>query len=76
MRAHTGSTNLAAIARAVEDAGGGLTVGLAAAPSGAPLLYVPCPGWHLKFHIVYDRPSGLFWMASSQATDSLLHPDR
>ena len=37
MRAHTGSTNLAALARGVEDEQGNLTVGLAAALSGAPL---------------------------------------
>jgi hypothetical protein len=75
MRAHTGSTNLAALARGVEDEQGDLTVGLAAAPSGAPLVYLPFPGGHLKFFILYDEPSALFWLAASQSTDSLARPD-
>jgi hypothetical protein len=75
MRAHTGTTNLAAIVRGVEGADGSLTVELASAPSGAPLVYIPFPGGHLKFFILYDAPSGLFWLASSQSTDSLVRPD-
>ncbi|MDH7570776.1 MAG: exo-alpha-sialidase, partial [Armatimonadota bacterium] len=41
-----------------------------------PVLYVPCPGGHLKFHILWDEPSRLFWLVSSQATDSMTRPDR
>ena len=76
MRAHTGSTNLAAIAKAVESDGGGITVSLEHAPSGAPMVFVPCPGGHMKFHIVYDEQTQLFWLLSSQATDSMTRPDR
>lgn len=76
MRAHTGSTNLAAIAKAVESDGGGITVSLEHAPSGAPMVFVPCPGGHMKFHIVYDEQTKLFWLLSSQATDSMTRPDR
>jgi hypothetical protein len=75
MRAHTGTTNLAALARGVEDERGQLTVELAAAPSGAPLVYLPFPGGHLKFFILYDAPSARFWLAASQATDSLARPE-
>ena len=76
MRAHTGSTNLAAIAKAVEDEKGAITVSLEKAPSGETMLYVPCPGGQMKFHILYDEVSELFWLLSSQATDSMTRPDR
>jgi hypothetical protein len=81
-RAVTGCTNVACLAKAVESEDGGrITVGIQEAPSGAPMLYVPLPGGQVSFHIAYDAPSRLFWMISSQATDSmkrveLLHPKR
>lgn len=76
MRAHTGMTNLAAIAKAVESSDGRLTVSLATAPSGKPIVFVPCPGGHLKFFLLYDAPSRHYWLVSSQSTDSLRRPDR
>lgn len=77
MRAHTGSTNLAAIARAVEsEDGSSIQVSLENAPSGEPMLFVPCPGGHMKFHILYDDKTRLFWLLSSQSTDSMTRPDR
>lgn len=76
MRAHTGGTNLAAIAKATEMEDGRITVSLEQAPSGEPMLYVPCPGGHLKFHILYDEPTKLFWLLSNQSTDSMTRPDQ
>ena len=77
MRAHTGSTNLAAIAKAVESEDKAtITVSLEKAPSGALMLFVPCPGGQMKFHILYDEQTKLFWLLSSQATDSMTRPDR
>lgn len=76
MRAHTGATNLAAIAKAVEADDGSITVSLETAPSREPILYVPCPGGHMKFHILYDKPAKLFWLLSSQSTDSMTRPER
>jgi len=76
MRAHTGTTNLACIAKAVEDEAGNLTVGLAQAPSGETVVWVPCPGGHLRFHILYDDVTKLYWLLSSQATDSMIRVDR
>jgi hypothetical protein len=76
MRAHTGSTNWACLARVEESLNGGkLTVMPERAPSGETMLYVPCPGGHLKFHIIWDEPSKLFWLASNQSTDSMRRPD-
>lgn len=74
MRAHTGGTNLAAILKAVEDEQGNITVGLEKAPSGESMLYVPCPGGQMKFHILYDEETKLFWLLSSQSTDSMTRP--
>lgn len=76
MRAHTGTTNYACIAKAVEHADRSIVVEAARAPSGQPMLYVPCPGGHLKFHILYDQQSKLYWLASNQSTDSMTRPDR
>ncbi len=75
MRAHTGSVNMAAIAKVKEDDSGKLTVQLEKAPSGVPILYVPCPGGQMKFHILYDEQSELFWLLSSQTTDSMTRPE-
>jgi hypothetical protein len=76
MRAHTGSTGYAAIAKAVEAEDGSITVSLEKAPSGETILFVPCPGGQMKFHILYDEPTKLFWLLSSQATDSMRRVDR
>jgi hypothetical protein len=76
MRAHTGSTNLAAIAKAVEGEDGAITVSLEDAPSGEPMLFVPCPGGQMRFHILYDDTTKLFWLLSSQSTDSMTRPSR
>lgn len=81
MRANTGRTNLACLAKAVESKDGRIHVMLETAPSGKPILYVPLPGGHGSFHIVYDETTHLYWMVSTQSTDSmqrveLMHPQR
>ena len=76
MRAHTGSTGLACIARVTEGDDGSMATSLERAPSGEPVLYVPCPGGQMRFHIVYDGKSELYWLLSSLATDSMTRPDR
>ncbi len=76
LRAHTGGAGYAAVAKVVERGDGSMTTQLATVPSGKRLLYVPCPGGHLRFHVLYDEPSKLFWLLSSQSTDSMTRPDR
>lgn len=76
MRAHTGSTGLAAIARVCEAADGTFVTEAALAPSGEPMRYVPCPGGHMRFHILFDAVSQRFWLLSSLATDSMRQPDQ
>ena len=71
MRAHTGGTNLAALAKVVESPDGAMTTMLEEGPSGKKMVFVPCPGGHLKFHILYDDATQLFWLLSNQSTDSM-----
>jgi hypothetical protein len=76
MRAHTGSTHLACIAKVVEDEDGNMTTTFERSPAGVPMLYVPCPGGHMRFHILYDEVTRLYWLLSSLPTDSMHRPDR
>jgi hypothetical protein len=76
MRAHTGGTNLAAIAKVVQNDDGSMTTMLERAPSDKRMVYVPCPGGQMRFHILYDDKTKLFWLLSSQSTDSMTRPDR
>ncbi|MBD2847181.1 exo-alpha-sialidase [Paenibacillus sp. IB182496] len=75
-RAFTGGTGYAAIAKVTEHPDGSMTTSLEQAPSGKDIVYVPCPGGHMKFHIMHDPQSGLFWLLSTQPTDSMIRADR
>ena len=81
MRANTGTTNIACLAKAVEAEDGSINVTLQNAPSGEPMLCVPFPGGHGSFNIVYDEQTRLYWLVSTQSTDSMqriekMHPKR
>lgn len=76
MRAHTGGTGYAAVAKVVEHDDGSMTTELETVPSGRKMLYAPCPGGQMRFHLVYDDVTRLFWLLSSQATDSMTRIDR
>lgn len=76
-RAVSGRTNIACLAKAVEaDDGKNITVSLQKAPSGETMLFVPLPGGQVSFHMVYDEKTQLYWMISSQATDSMRRVDK
>ena len=76
MRAHTGLTNYAAIAQVKENDDGSMTTSLVKSPAGKTMLYVPCPGGQMRFHILWDEKTQLYWMLGSQSTDSMVRPDR
>ena len=76
MRANTGSTHLACIAKVVEGEDGSMTTAFETSPAGVPMLYVPCPGGHMRFHILHDDATGLYWLLSSLSTDSMHRPER
>ncbi|MFA6563204.1 MAG: sialidase family protein [Verrucomicrobiia bacterium] len=75
-RAHTGGTGYAAVAKVVEQDDGSMTTTLETVPSGKKVLFVPCPGGQMRFHVLYDEATKLFWLLSSQATDSMTRADR
>ncbi|MBE7045759.1 MAG: exo-alpha-sialidase [Ruminococcaceae bacterium] len=40
-------------------------------PSGKKILFLPLPGGQMRFHILWDEATQLFWLLSTQATDSM-----
>lgn len=75
-RAHTGGTGFAAIAKVVENDDGTMTTMLEKVPSGKYTVFVPCPGGQMKFHLLYDEATRLYWLLSSQSTDSMTRKER
>ncbi len=75
-RTHTGGTGYAAIAKVVEGDDGTMKTILETVPSGKKMLFVPCPGGQMRFHVLYDEQTKMFWLLSSQATDSMTRVDR
>jgi hypothetical protein len=80
-RGATHRSNIAALAKAVEDESGNMSLALEKTPSGADLAFLPLPGGNLKFDLLYDETSALYWLVSNQIADSmtrakLLPPDR
>ncbi|MDX1359041.1 MAG: exo-alpha-sialidase [Clostridia bacterium] len=71
MRAHTGGTGYCALAKVVENDDGSMVTMLEKAPSGKKLAYAPMPGGQMKFHIIYDDETKLYWLLSTQSTDSM-----
>ena len=59
----------------VENDDGTMTTGLVHAPSGKTQLYLPFPGGQMRFHVLYDRQTKLYWLLGTQATDSMTRPD-
>ena len=80
MRAHTGGTGYACVAKVIEQGDepgtGPMKTLFETVPSGKRVLYVPCPGGQMKFHILFDEQMKLFWLLSTQATDSMTRADR
>jgi hypothetical protein len=76
MRAHTGGTQLACMAKVVEGPDGVMRTELEQTPAGNRVLYVPCPGGHMRFHMLWDASTELYWLLSSVATDSMRRPDQ
>ena len=74
MRAHTGMTNIGAIARGEEAEDGSLSLSIAKSPIGSPMIFIPLPGGQMKFHIVYDEKTKFYWLLSTQSTDSMTRP--
>lgn len=76
MRAHTGMTNIAAIAQGRDNEDGSLTINPVNTPAGNAMYFIPFPGGQMKFQITYDEISKLYWLVSTQATDSMTRGDK
>lgn len=71
LRANTNGSGYAAVLKAIEQPNGEIILADVAAPSGKTLSFIPFPGGSLKFYILYDIISQLYWLASSIITDSM-----
>lgn len=74
-RAHTAGTGYCALSKVVEKKDGSMHTELVEMPSGVKAAFLPMPGGHMRFHIIYDEKTKLFWLLSSQATDSMTKAD-
>ena len=75
MRTNTGNTNIAAVLKVTEEADGSMTTSFQNDPAGKPMVFIPFPGGHMKFHIIYDEKTKLYWLLGSQSTDSMTRPE-
>lgn len=74
MRTHTGGTGYCAVMRAVieeEDGKERIRILPQLNPSGRKAVFLPMPGGHNRFHILWDEPSKLYWLVSVQSIDSM-----
>ena len=70
-RAHTGGTGYACLAKVVEQEDGSMQTCFEHVPSGRRQVFLPMPGGQMRFHILYDPQTRLYWLLSTQATDSM-----
>jgi hypothetical protein len=71
----THRSNTAVLTKVV-DTGAGMKVLPETVPSGKNLTYIWVPGGHMKFHILYDEESGLYWLTSNRSDDSMTRSDK
>lgn len=76
MRAHTAGTGYCAIAKVTELEDGSMETSLITAPSGRKWVFLPMPGGQMRFHLLYDPVTKLYWLLSTQATDSMTRIER
>lgn len=74
-RAHIGWTGYAALLTVTEQGDkpgtGKMVTGFQVLPSGGECRFLPLPGGQMKFHVLYDEQTKLYWLLSTQATDSM-----
>lgn len=76
MRANTGGSGYAAMAKVTEMPDGTMKTSLEEAPSGLKALFVPFPGGQMRFHVLWDERTRLYWLLSTQATDTFCRHDK
>lgn len=76
MRANTSGSGYAALAKVVENPDGSMETDFVRAPSGVRILFAPFPGGQMRFHVLWDEKTRLYWLLSTQATDTCCRHDR
>ncbi|MBR5309086.1 MAG: exo-alpha-sialidase [Clostridia bacterium] len=74
MRAHTAGSGFCCLMKAVVSEENGkeiITVMPQENPSGKKVIFLPMPGGQMRFHILYDEKTKLYWLLSTQCTDSM-----
>ncbi len=79
-RLHNGFSNYAALLTVTEQGDkpgtGAMVTGFQKLPSGGEYKIIPLPGGQMKFHIVYDELTKLYWLLSTQPTDSMTKAEK
>lgn len=75
-RADAHRSNYGALAVMREKPDGTISFELQTTPAGTNMVFLPLPGGNIKFHVLYDKLSRLYWLLGSQITDSMTRPDR
>lgn len=71
MRTWCGLPGFGALAKAVENEDGTITVMLEKTPGDTPITMIPIPGGGTsKFHILYDDRTATYWLLTNDVTDS------
>lgn len=74
MRTNIGLSQYAAMLKVVEHDDGTMETMFERTPSGKRMVFVPMPGGEMKFHMLYDEKTSLYWLLSSQMTNCLKKP--
>lgn len=61
--------------KVVREDDGSLHATAETVPSGKKMLFLPLPGGEDRFSVVHDTQTSLFWMVTSQPTDSMRRRD-
>ncbi len=70
-RANTGLSNIGGLLKVARSAEGNMEISMQKSPSGRDMLFMPLPGGQAPFYVLYDEESGLYWLLSTLATDSM-----
>ena len=73
-RGHTAGSGYCCVMKAVERIRDGkevIDIECEKVPSGKKILFLPMPGGQMKFYILYDKKTKLYWLLSTQATDTM-----
>lgn len=79
MRGHTAGSGYCCVMKAVErtvDGQDEIRLEPVTVPSGKKQLFLPMPGGQMKFYVKYDEQTKLYWLLSTQATDSMRRAER